>query len=141
MKSVVLGTILLMGTMVYGHGEDKLGPHKGYIKMPGAFHTEVVGSGFDQFKIYLLDMDFKNPVVAKSTVDIRVNKEGNEEFVSCRETKDHFQCALPKGFSMNGGELVINATRAGAVGTEVRYVLPLALEKGAHGGDHSKHHH
>ena len=40
-----LVTFILMTSQSWAHGEDKYGPHKGFIRMPGAFHTELVLNG------------------------------------------------------------------------------------------------
>ena len=53
----------LVGLTAFAHGEDKPGPHGGHIRMPANFHTEVIQDLDGSFHIYLLDMQFKEPIV------------------------------------------------------------------------------
>ena len=61
MKMIFKALVLLIfsSSIANTHGMDKLGPHKGYVQMPGAFHTEVVQDKDGSFRIYLLDVEFK----------------------------------------------------------------------------------
>lgn len=129
MKNTIVVITVLLGQLAYGHGENKPGPHKGYVKMPGAFHTEVVPNGASKFKIYLLDINWKNPSLKDSKLDIKVlhrDKAGN---VECSPKHEYFQCQLPDSFSLKMGKLVVNATRENATGVEVSYSLPLSFKE------------
>jgi len=125
--AAVLGG-LLYTQLSFAHGEGELGPNKGYIRMPGGFHTEVVPTG-KNFKVFLLDIEFKNPTVANSTVEFVLIQNKKEIKNSCSSEMDHFSCALPKDVSLKSGVLQIKASRNGVTGGIAEYKLPLALAK------------
>ena len=58
---LVFSSLLLINSHLFAHGGNKPGPHGGKIKMPGMFHTELILNAPNDFKVYLLDMKFKNP--------------------------------------------------------------------------------
>lgn len=109
----------------FGHGEEKPGPHGGHIRMPGAFHTELVPSGESTFKLYLLDMNWKNSTVQNSKLNIKIAQGGQLGDASCKQQADHFFCSVPKGFSLKKGRLIVNSSRDNSPGAEVIYNLPL----------------
>jgi hypothetical protein len=92
--------------------------------MPGGFHTELVMKP-KYLEIFLLDFDFKHPLVENSSVKVNL-KQGNEEkALICRPKKDRFACELPKAFSAKQGSIVVNATRDGMGGGLAVYDFPL----------------
>lgn len=109
--------ILGGGEFALAHGEDKPGPHGGEIRMPGAFHTELVldkgGKKGAPAKIYLLDIEWKNPVVKDSAVSVAVDEKPAKE---CKPASDHFTCELGVGT-----KLTVTAKRAGQQGNAVTY--------------------
>lgn len=109
------------------HGENKPGPHGGFIRMPGAFHTEVVQVGADKAKIYLLDMNWKEPSVKNSKLEVRVGAKGS---ATCAiQAESYFLCSFPKGIDLSKkGTLKIKAQREGQMGNEISYELPLKLQ-------------
>jgi hypothetical protein len=116
---------LLFTISVYAHGESKPGPHGGKIKMPGAFHTEVLTYKNLGYKIFLLDINFENPTSISSFVKAKVKSKGIETPLKCNAHPDHFYCEKTNGFTDSDEELFITAERKAAKGTEVRYILPL----------------
>lgn len=126
MKIVTLLSLLLSSEVTFAHGMNKHGPNGGYIKMPGAFHTELVDKGANMY-VYLLDMSFKNPTTADSTVKIKYKGSIESEY-SCTKTTDYFVCEKPNGGLKNVNEVIINATRNNNKGREAIYELPLRLE-------------
>jgi hypothetical protein len=123
---------LLCSSYAFSHGEDKAGPHHGFVRMPGAFHTEVVPSPSPQeLQIYLLDISWKNPTVKNSSVEI-LFKNSMAGFMSCppREGQDFFFCRVPADVDLKKpGQFIIKAKRNGQVGNDAVYDLPLALKK------------
>jgi len=128
--------------VAHSHGEDKLGPHGGFIKMPGAYHVEVVPAGSDKLKVFLLDMDWKNPVVDNSQLKIEyVNKVAmgvnthsyahtlSAKLLTCNVQKNYYLCQLPQGADLKStdSELSVESTRKGQKGLKVAYSLPLKL--------------
>lgn len=138
----LLTLILLSATLkAFAHGEDKLGPNGGYLKMPGNFHTEVVPEKNGNFRVYLLDINFKNPQVKNSKITASISS-GTTKNLSCSPKRDHFLCKTAKT-ELDKGTLVISAERSAIKGTEAVYTLPLTLEKTnseKKADDHGSHH-
>jgi hypothetical protein len=100
LKSTLLSLLLTATGRVYAHGMNALGPHGGYIKMPGDFHTELVETKTN-FHLYLLDMKFQNPTTENSSVSITYNSSSNSTVNSssptvCEAVKNNFICLKPK---------------------------------------------
>lgn len=135
---LVYSTILLASSFSSAHGEDKPGPHKGYIRMPGGYHTEVLLTAPNRLKVYLLDINWKNPVVKDSAAQVSfVAGEKNSRqsdvqptpFVDCKASGDHFVCEFPKNVNLNStGTLTLKSTRAKQAGIEATYTLPLSYK-------------
>lgn len=138
---IVLFSAFFMQSVSSAHGEDKLGPNGGYIKMPGGFHTEVVPSKDGTFKIYLLDINFKTPTIKESSVKAWIDIKNKKIEINCASMRDHFHC-FPNGIDLKIGELIILAERNKAKGSEAKYLLPLKLTNTKvepNLDDHSKH--
>lgn len=139
MKSVI--TLLFVPLLSWAHGENKPGPHGGYIQMPGAFHTEVVPDKEQSFMVYLLDINFQNPTVKNSKVEAFVqSKDGKTNFSCNTMAENHFYCVPNQKYS-TPGKLIIKAMRENASANEAVYVLPLAPFKDAEKKDSGHHHH
>jgi hypothetical protein len=136
MKNLVLFILLsLSSAFVFAHGEDKAGPNGGFVRMPGSFHTELVLSGKNKVKIYLLDIHWKNPSVLKSKVELTYKKTK----AVCETKENFFSCEFPKTINLTQkGELKLIAERDDQKGMEVSYPLPLKLS--ATPNEHSGHH-
>lgn len=133
---LIIFSLLIVSHKIYAHGEDKLGPHKGYIKMPGAFHTELVPFEKYKVKVYLLDIHWKNATVKKSKIQLTYNDKFQAD---CESEKNYFICSFDKAIDLNKkGELKVLAEREGQKGVEVIYSLPFKLEK--INDSHSSHH-
>ena len=134
---ITLFTIFCMSAeFVFAHGEDKSGPHGGFVRMPGAFHTELVPDGKNKLKVFLLDIQWKNPSVKKSNLQIKYN---NKIDAKCEILRNFYICAFPKSVNLTKkGELKVTAEREEQKGMEVSYPLPLKLEvvDDGHGGHH-----
>lgn len=116
--------------MVFAHGEDKLGPNKGYIKMPSNYHTEVVPDGKNRIKVYLLDINWKNPSVKKSKLAAVVKTGSASSKAMCLVGSDHYICSFGKTVDLTlAGELTIESQREGQKGAAAVYTLPFKLEK------------
>lgn len=114
-----------ISSQAFAHGEDKPGPHGGFIKMPGAFHIEVVPINENTFKLYLLDMSFAAPMTANSRVKASVVAGDKKTEANCEESTDFFRCVLPKGISLKTGSLEVEAKRDKDQGISMHYALPL----------------
>lgn len=128
--------ILFFTWQAFGHGEDKAGPHQGFVRMPGAFHTEVVPSASThELNIYLLDIAWKNPSVKNSSVEI-LFKNSMNGLTSCppRADKNFFFCRVPADVDLKKpGQFIVKAKREGQVGNDAVYDLPLSLKKSHQG--------
>lgn len=114
-------------SLAFAHGMDKPGPHGGYVRMPGAFHTEIVPSSDNVWNVYLLDDNLKNATNQNSSVSgfVQIGKEKLP--LVCEVKEDHFVCSLvnnaPKS---NRSQLRLEAKRnAGVMGIAI-YKLPLS---------------
>lgn len=139
--------LFLMTQNAFAHGEDKYGPHGGFIRMPGAYHTELVPDGKNRVKVYLLDMEWKNPTLENSSVEI--NYQGEQSSTVLEEqsptaqcepkNKEYIECTFTKEVDLQKkGQLIVKSQRKAQKGNEVTYPLPLKLEKidDGHGGHH-----
>lgn len=125
-KLVTLLLTLFFNGTLRAHGMNELGPHGGYIKMPGAFHTELVDKG-DRLNVYLLDLNFKNPTIVDSSV--LVLYKGNKLVATdCKQENDYFVCDKPKLGFKDFKTIVISSKRNKTQGKEAIYSLPLKLE-------------
>ena len=141
MKSLLTLLILTASLNTFAHGEDKFGPNGGYLKMPAGFHTEVVPEKDGKLKVYLLDINFKNPTVKNSKVTASVNNGSKKDF-TCKAKRDHFICDTTKA-ELAKGTLNITAERSSVKASEAVYELPLALAKPGtemKEEDHGSHH-
>lgn len=127
--TVILKISFLYTSFAFSHGEDKPGPNGGYIKMPGAFHTELLLEGSESLKIFLLDMNWKNPTTQNSEVAIKLNNFKKSESLKCEKQVSNFVCTLPKNVNLNSGQIEVQATREGQKGNLAVYKLPLQLQK------------
>lgn len=124
-------TLVAITSIANAHGEDKPGPHGGHIRMPANFHTEVVAENDGSFRVYLLDMQFQNPIVKKSEVKAYVISEKKKKSsLKCAEmNQDHFHCV--SGGNIKSGTLVIKAKRNGIkASVDAKYSLPLQAFEG-----------
>ncbi len=134
---ILVFSVLLAIQPVVAHGEHKPGPNGGVIRMPGAFHTEVLPYKNLGFKVYLLDINFENPTSKNSNVGATIVNAGKEVRLQCSGHPDHFYCELPKGASLAEGELHLSPVWKGQKGAEVKYNLPLKEIK----EEKKEHHH
>lgn len=141
-----ISATLLIGSAASAHGEDKSGPHGGHIRMPANFHTEVVADSDGSFHIYLLDMQFENPVIKNSSIKAYIQSSKKKLNLKCAIMgTDHFRCSGLK--PQKSGSLIVNAKRDGIQASmEAKYELPLKpFDENAsritdEPIDHSKHH-
>ncbi len=135
MKNLFLSisTLFFIFTPVlsYAHGEDQPGPQGGVIRMPGAFHTEVIPTK-NGFKVLLLDINFKNPSVKDaalkaSIIPAAASHQAIE--LTCKVESDYFVCLAPKDVMKVSGTLSLSPTRQKAEGMTVSYPWPLPKNK------------
>lgn len=118
---------LFFALNAFAHGEDKPGPSGGFIRMPGAFHTELVPDSKGQsFQVYLLDINFKNPTVKDSSVEMQLEQKDNKIInFNCSTMGDnHFFCKPKKKYLSTEGKLILKVKREKATG-QAEYKLPL----------------
>lgn len=126
----MLFMFVVLEGIAFAHGEDKPGPHGGYITMPGPFHVEVVPEPGKNIKIYLLDLKFKNPLTVHSSVKATLQNQDKLE-LKCEKEKTFFSCGLKKGMSLSKGKIIVEASRNGVKGSPAEYHLPLSFAKKA----------
>lgn len=123
-----LSMMALFTEVSFAHGGDKPGPHGGYVEMPGAFHTEVVPEKNGAYRVYLSDIEFKNPVVANSEVKLWLKTASKKFEFDCKAEATSFLCSTEEKVS-SPKELSVVAKREGAQGNEARYPLPFKAWK------------
>lgn len=132
----LLMTLILEEGVVYAHGEDKLGPNGGFIRMPGAFHTEVIPLGPNKLKVYLLDINWGNPSVLDSSLSMNLRSKETSQ-AKCEVQENYYLCEFPMGVDLTKkGELSVEAQRENQKGNNVSYELPFKLQDidDGHGG-------
>lgn len=133
---LIFSLLAALSINVYAHGEDRSGPHGGYIRMPGAFHTEVVKEK-NGYRVYLLDINWQNPSVLNSEVSANVQVGKKKTDLNCTKESNSFLCTSSL---LQKGKLNIMAKREGQVGGISSYKLPLKLEVSQHEmPDHNGH--
>ena len=96
--------------------------------MPGAYHVELVPSSKNEVRIYLLDLDWKNPSIKDSSAELKISSLPNTK-LNCSPTKEnYFTCPLPKDFNLDSkGEILVLSKRESQIGNEAKYELPLKI--------------
>ncbi len=138
LTSLFIVSLLLKSNFAFAHGEDKPGPHGGFIRMPGAFHTEVVPQSKTTLKVFLLDIEWKNPSINNSSLQVILNDKSKTK-AQCSVKDNYYLCSFPKPIDLTKkGELKVLPQRDGQKGAEVSYILPLKFEvvDDGHGGHH-----
>ena len=121
--------LLSFSDQAFAHGEDVAGPHGGFIRMPGNFHTELVQDGPSVLKVYLLDINWKNPTIVKSTVSAKFSIKGKTIDLTCNAKSDYFECTGDKVNFSKRGTVKIIANRMENEGGDAVYELPLKLKR------------
>ena len=113
----------------HSHGLNKPGPHGGFIKMPGTFHTELVPLSENEWKIYLLDENIKNPTVKNSSISGAAKLRDGQTPLTCKVVEDFFLCTLQAtGPKETPTKLQFESKRSGGpLGVSI-YQLPLDLK-------------
>jgi hypothetical protein len=124
--------ILFIVNNIFAQDKDVYGPNNGIIKTSGSFHIEVVPDEIiDTYKVFLLDLNNKNPTVKDSSVELQL-KESNKmiNFYCSPMGVVHFHCASKKITveTQKNSRLVIKAKRLGVKGQKIIYKLPLKLK-------------
>lgn len=125
--------LMIVSHVGFGHGENKVGPHGGFIRMPGAFHTEVVETE-KAFHVYLLDIEWKNPTTKNSSVALELERGGKRIALPCAKKREFFACIKPNEPLKDLSGVVVKSTRDGQTGAPMPYEYPLMTIS-----SHSKH--
>ena len=138
LKWLITLAALFTASFCLAHGEDKPGPNGGFIRMPGAFHTELIPDGKNKLKVYLLDIQWKNPSVLNSSLEISLKNKKTIK-AKCEITENYYSCVFPDTVDLTKkGELKVAAQRENQKGMEVMYPLPFKFEAVA--DPHKGHH-
>ena len=120
MKKQILSILLVLySTALFSMGGDKPGPNGGYITMPGTYHLELVDKG-DELRIYLLDINIKNPETKNSSASINN--------YPCKLVKNYFTCLKSEIKFKTLKEIKITSTRNNVKGSIASYSLPLTFK-------------
>lgn len=116
---------LLFSFAAFGHGMNKAGPNGGYIRMPGAYHIELV-SNEAETKVYVLDFEFKKLPLTKAQISMTL-KGAKESSVKCIKEVEAFKCDIKGSELKKYTEIIINSSRSGEKAVDSTYKLPLAF--------------
>jgi hypothetical protein len=121
-----IATLLVVyPTLVVAHGEDKPGPHGGFIRMPGAFHTEVIPQK-NGFKVMLLDINFQHPTSRYSYAQVTVWVGKKWVKLVCKKEFNYFSCTTnERDVLLKGAWLRVKARREEGQSVVATYPLPL----------------
>lgn len=122
---VTLIMTYLLSTSAFAHGMNKLGPHNGYIRMPGAYHVELVPES-SGYRIYFLDMQFKNISIQNATANMVV-KSDQSGTIGCKKESGYFICPVEKQALKTAKEIVLETSINGKTKAASSYSLPLSL--------------
>jgi hypothetical protein len=116
---------------VFAHGMNELGPNQGFINMPGNYHTELVALKNGTFKVYLIDINFKNPTIVNSSVDLKlVTNKNTIDFNCSPNPANYFLCSSDKVKKLpKSGKIEIKSMREKSQGGLSSYDLPSELTK------------
>lgn len=98
------------------------GPHQGHLVAAANYNLEIIWED-DTAKIYLLDSEFKNPVVQNSEIGVFIQSGNTESEMNCLIVEDYFQCKQT-GKKFKKGQLAISSKRNGVQAEEVKVNLP-----------------
>ena len=116
----------LLSVQSWSHGEDRPGPNNGFIRMPGAYHTELVPVGKNQVKVFLLDIELKNPTVQASALRLTFKGKSEAELGCAVISNRHYLCSFPNKMDpTQSGKIIVKSQREGKVGMDVTYDWPL----------------
>jgi hypothetical protein len=115
-------SVFSLAASSWGHGMDLPGPHGGEIRMPAAFHFEALMTTPRSLKVYVLDMEIKNPSIKNAKVSALVQKSAGSDSLKCRPKADYFECPLRSALEP-GDKIVVSGNRDDAVGVSV-YQFP-----------------
>lgn len=108
------------------HGESQPGPHNGFIRMPGTYHTELV---MDQptatLQIYILDMNFKplNTDQAEIHAFYTQDKAPNQrQKLPCAKRGSFFACKA-REIRLDSGTIFVQSKLRNENGKDVAYAL------------------
>lgn len=120
-------TILIsafFSTAAFAHGMNKPGPNNGYIKMPGAYHIELV-TAKNALKLYILDINFKPLPI--ETASVKVTLKGLKELmVECTKGAGHFVCDTKDANMKKYTEIMVLSSKTGEKAATSSYALPLS---------------
>lgn len=98
------------------------GPHKGHLVAAGNYNLEVLWEN-ETAKIYLLDAEFKNPMVQGSEMGVFIQSGNTESEMNCLIVEDYFECKQ-SGKKFKKGQLAISSKRNGVSAEEVKVNVP-----------------
>ena len=118
--SIVVGACLFISTLLFAHGGDKPGPHGGKIEMPGPYHVEAVRKDLKTFEVYLLDIEFANPITKNSEVKARILADKNISLSCTVESEIFYRCKTETKLKKSV-VLIIESNRNGVEGNEAKF--------------------
>ena len=123
---MVLFFTLLIISPLFAGDLSPLGPHGGYLRTLGDFHSELVLNGKKGARVYLLNKEDKNPIADAASVYFMLHSGKFDTNYYCAPTGHHFECRLPRPLARSNGDVItIKAIRKGKT-DHFRYEFPLS---------------
>ncbi|VVC76383.1 hypothetical protein AQUSIP_16950 [Aquicella siphonis] len=123
-KIAAITGMSILSAASFAHGENLPGPNGGFIRMPGAFHIEVIPQQ-NGFKILLLDIGFQHPLIQHSTVKAVIKQDTKSMELRCKPKQNYFYCSVDPKQLAKATSLEVTAVRNNAKGAPAIYPLPL----------------
>lgn len=131
LRTVIMMSLFGLAPAAWAHGENKPGPQGGYIRMPGAYHVELIPYQNQGFKVRLLDLQFRPAPLKGAKLRLVWQQGKQQQVLRCGVHPDHFYCEGPEGKRPNRGRLILSSEHLGRKGLDVTYLLPLTYGEAA----------
>lgn len=125
---VTLFITCLFSSNSFAHGMNKPGTNNGYVRMPGAYHVELVPVA-EGFRVYFQDIQFKAISTKDATLNLIV-KSNTVATIGCKkEGASAFLCPVDKSALKGARELVLESSiNNGKTKASSAYKYPLSFD-------------
>ena len=106
---VTLLMTCLFSSNSFAHGMNKPGVNNGYVRMPGAYHVELVPIS-EGFRVYFQDIQFKSISTKDATLNLVVKAQTSATIGCKKEEANTFVCPVEKAALKGATELVLESS-------------------------------
>ena len=123
---VTLLLTLVLSQTAFAHGMNKAGPHGGYVRMPGAYHVELVPVD-KELKVYFLDMAFAPISIDQASVTLTLRGKTTLK-AECLKELHFFRCDTKDQSFKSFREIIVESTKDGKASASSNYKVPLSFQ-------------